>query len=163
MRKLKRGHGNLLGGRAIRYKLFPLCFTEIPNFDLSIALNRGLIPRYYQSDVYKRLFQSYVGDYLKEEIIAKALTRNIPAFSRLLEIAALSNGEQLNYQKIASDCGISAPTVKEYYQILIDTLIGSFMYHHTEKNLNKGLSKLRSFISLIKERLYNRWNLGPQL
>jgi predicted AAA+ superfamily ATPase len=70
------------------------------------------------------LIESYVGDYLKEEIAAEALTRNVPAFSRFLKIAALTNGELINYRNIASECGVSSPTVKEYFQILDDTLIG---------------------------------------
>jgi predicted AAA+ superfamily ATPase len=123
-RKLKRGHANLLGGRAIRYEMYPLVFPEIPNFSLIKALNSGLIPRHYDGDKPERLIQSYVGDYLKEEIAAEALTRNIPAFSRFLEVAALSNGEILNYTNIARECGVSSPTVKEYFQILEDTLIG---------------------------------------
>jgi len=123
-RKLRRGHANLLGGRAIRYELYPLVFPEIPAFSLIKALNSGLIPRHYDSARPSRLIQSYVGDYLKEEIAAEALTRNIPAFSRFLEVAALSNGEILNYSNIARECGISSPTVKEYFQILEDTLIG---------------------------------------
>ena len=123
-RKLKRGHANLLGGRAIRYELYPLVFPEIPDFSLIKALNSGLIPRHYDGDKPERLIQSYVGDYLKEEIAAEALTRNIPAFSRFLEVAALSNGEILNYTHIARDCGVTSPTVNEYFQILEDTLIG---------------------------------------
>jgi len=91
---------------------------------LTKALNAGLIPRHYDSKNPRRLIQSYVGDYLKEEIVAEALTRNIPAFSRFLEVAALSNGEVLNYTNIARECGVSSPTVKEYFQILEDTLIG---------------------------------------
>ena len=123
-RKLKRGHGNLLGGRAVRYELHPLVFPEVSDFSLKKALNSGLIPRHYDSANPGRLIQSYVGDYLKEEIVAEALTRNIPAFSRFLEVAALSNGEVLNYTNIARECGISSPTVKDYFQILEDTLIG---------------------------------------
>ena len=123
-RKLKRGHGNLLGGRAVRYELHPLVFQEISDFSLTKALNSGLIPRHYDSANPLRLIQSYVGDYLKEEIVAEALTRNIPAFSRFLEVAALSNGEILNYTNIARECGVSSPTVKDYFQILEDTLIG---------------------------------------
>jgi len=123
-RKLKRGHANLLGGRAVRYELFPLAFLEIPDFLLIKALNFGLIPRHYDSTKPERLIQSYVGDYLKEEIIAEALTRNMPAFSRFLEVAGLSNGEILNFTNIARECGISSPTVKEYFQILEDTLVG---------------------------------------
>ena len=123
-RKVKRGHANLLGGRAVRYELYPLAFPEIPDFSLTKALNSGLIPRHYDSAKPERLIQSYVGDYLKEEIVAEALTRNIPAFSRFLEVAALTNGQMLNYTNIARECGITSPTVKEYFQILEDTLIG---------------------------------------
>ena len=123
-RKVKRGQANLLGGRAIRYELHPLVYPEIPDFSLSKALNAGLLPRHYQNPHPQRRIESYVGDYLKEEIAAEALTRNVPAFSRFLKIAALTNGELMNYQNIASECGVSAPTVKEYFQILEDTLIG---------------------------------------
>jgi uncharacterized protein len=124
-RKLKKGHANLLGGRAVRYELHPLVFPEVPDFDLIKALNSGLIPRHYDNPDPKRLIQSYIGDYLKEEIVAEALTRNIPAFSRFLEVAALSNGEILNYSNIARECGVASPTVMEYFQILEDTLIGN--------------------------------------
>jgi len=123
-RKVKRGHANLLGGRAVRYELYPLVFQEIPDFSLTKALNVGLIPRHYDSLNPERLIQSYTGDYLKEEIVAEAVTRNIPTFNRFLEVAALSNGEIHNYTNIARECGISSPTVKDYFQILEDTLIG---------------------------------------
>jgi predicted AAA+ superfamily ATPase len=123
-RKVKRGQANLLGGRAVRYELHPLVYPEIHDFSLSKVLNVGLLPRHLQSPHPQRLIESYVGDYLKEEIAAEALTRNVPAFSRFLKIAALTNGELINYQNIASECGVSAPTVKEYFQILDDTLIG---------------------------------------
>ena len=126
-RELKRGHGNLLGGRAVRYELFPLVFPEIPRFSLDRALQRGLIPRHYDSPGPRRLIQAYIGDYLKEEIVAEALTRNIPAFNRFLEAAALTNGEIVNYTNIARECGVSGPTVKEYFQILEDTLTGRIL------------------------------------
>lgn len=123
-RKLKRSQANLLGGRAVREELHPLVYPEIPDFSLTKALNGGLIPRHYDSARPERLIQSYAGEYLKEEIVAEALTRNIPAFSRFLEVAALSNGQVVNYTNIARECGVSSPTAKEYYQILRDTLIG---------------------------------------
>ncbi|MBD3346803.1 MAG: AAA family ATPase, partial [Chitinivibrionales bacterium] len=126
-RKVKRGHANLLGGRAVRYELFPLVSREIPDFNLEYALNRGLLPRHYQSRYARRLLRSYIGDYLKEEIAAESLTRNLPAFSRFLEVAAQSNGELINYNNIASECAVSAQTVKEYYVIAQDTLIGRFL------------------------------------
>jgi hypothetical protein len=75
-RKVRRGQANLLGGRAVRYKLYPLVYPEIPDFNRTKALNSGLIPRHYMSPDPRRLLEAYVGDYLKEEIVAEALTRN---------------------------------------------------------------------------------------
>ncbi len=132
-RKLKRGHSNLLGGRAVRYELFPLTFSEIPEFSLQKGLTSGLLPRMYDSPHSKRLLQSYIADYLKEEIAAEALTRNIPAFSRFLDVAAICNGEIINYNNIASDCSVSAPTVKEYFQILQDTLLAIHVPAYTRR------------------------------
>jgi len=126
-RKLKRGHGNLLGGRAVRYELYPLVFPEVPDFSLETALNDGLLPPHYGSPVSRKRLEAYVGDYLKEEITAEAVTRNIPGFSRFLEIAALANGEIIQFSNIARECAVSSPTVKSYYQILEDTLIGRFV------------------------------------
>lgn len=126
-RKLKRGGANLLGGRALRYELFPLTSAEIPDFDLIRALNNGLLPRHYLAGDARILLEAYVGEYLKEEIAAEALTRNIPAFGRFLEAAAFSNGEIVSYKNIASDCGVSMPTVKQYFGILEDTLIGGML------------------------------------
>jgi predicted AAA+ superfamily ATPase len=134
-RKLKRGHANLLGGRAVRYQLFPFVYPELKEFSLSKALNAGLIPRHYLAEDPRKLIRSYIGDYLREEISAEAMTRNIASFGRFLEAAAITNGEMVNYVNIASDCGVSAPTVKAYFQILEDTLIGSFLpaYHKQVK------------------------------
>ena len=126
-RKIIRSQANLLGGRALRYELFPLVSSEIPDFDLRRALNHGLLPRHYLSDNPKRLISSYIGNYLRDEIIAEARIRNVSTFSRFLEVAAFSNGEMVNYTNIASECGVSAPTVKEYFQILEDTLTGRFL------------------------------------
>ena len=117
----------MLGGRAIRYELYPLVSAEIPDFQLLRALNHGLIPRHYTSNDPKKLIGSYIGNYLKEEIVAEALVRKMPSFSRFLEISAFSNGEMVNYQNIASECGVSAPTIKEYFQILEDTLIARYL------------------------------------
>ena len=123
-RKLKRTGANLLGGRALRNVLFPLVSAEIPDFNLDKAILNGMLPRHYQAaNPFKRL-QAYIGDYLQEEIRAEALTRNLSTFGRFLEIAAISCGEMLNYNNIASECGVSAPTIKEYFSILEDTMIG---------------------------------------
>jgi predicted AAA+ superfamily ATPase len=126
-RKLKRGGGNMLGGRALRYQLFPLVSREIPAFDLLRGLNQGFLPRHYLADDPGRMVQAYVGDYLKEEIAAEAMTRNIPAFSRFLEVAAFSNGEIVNFTNIAAECGISAATVRNYFEIIEETLVGGFL------------------------------------
>ena len=124
-RKLKRGHANLLGGRAWRYEMFPLVTAEIENFNLLRGLNHGLIPSHYlqNSENAKRSLTAYVQDYLKEEVFAEGLTRNVPAFSRFFDAFGYSHGELTNYTDIARDCGVDSKTVKEYYQILIDTLM----------------------------------------
>jgi predicted AAA+ superfamily ATPase len=132
-RKLRRGGGNLLGGRALRYEMFPLVSREIPGFNLDRALNTGLLPRHYLADSPRKLLQAYVGDYLREEIAAEALTRNIPAFGRFLESAAFSNGEIVNFKNIAAECGVSASTVKVYFEILKDTLLGRFLPSHQKR------------------------------
>jgi predicted AAA+ superfamily ATPase len=124
-RKLKRGHANLLGGRAWRYELFPLTSHEIGGIDLLRALNHGLIPLHYLQDRSdcKKSLEAYAQDYLREEVFAEGLTRNIPAFSRFFDAFGYSHGEMTNYANIARDCGIDSKTVKEYHQILLDTLL----------------------------------------
>jgi predicted AAA+ superfamily ATPase len=162
-RKVKRGRGNLLGGRAVRYELHPLVYPEIPDFSLEKALNAGLLPRHYLSKSPHQLVQAYVGDYLKEEIAAEALTRNIPAFSRFLQIAALANGELTNYNNIASECGVSAPTVKEYFLILEDTLIGRMLpaFRKRAKRRLIGAPKFFFFDIGIVAHLTRRGKIEP--
>ena len=86
-----------------------------------------MIPAHYLQEGHRESPQAYVGDYLKEEVFAEGLTRNIPAFSRFFEAMGYSHGELTNYANIARDCGIDAKTVKEYYQILVDTLLGTML------------------------------------
>jgi uncharacterized protein len=132
-RKIIRGGANLLGGRALRYELYPLISAEIPEFNLIKALNNGLLPRHYLAGNAKKMISSYIGNYLQDEIAAEAKIRNVQSFSKFLEAAAFSNGEMVNYSNIASDCGVSPPTVKEYFQILEDTLIGRFLPSYQKK------------------------------
>jgi len=124
-RKLRRGHVNLLGGRAWRYEMFPLVTAELKNINLLHALNHGMVPTHYLQDDQecKKSLKAYIQDYLKEEVFAEGLTRNIPAFSRFFDAFGYSHGELTNYSNIARDCGVDSKTVKEYYQILIDTLL----------------------------------------
>ncbi len=126
-RKLRRSGANLLGGRAIWNQLFPLVSAEIPDFDINRAINNGMLPRHYLTINAKKRLQGYVGVYLQEEIIAEALVRNLPSFNRFLEIAALTSGEMVNYNNIATDCGVSAKTIKEYFTILVDTMFGYYV------------------------------------
>lgn len=127
-RKLKRGHANLLGGRALRYELRGLTYPELAgDFNLTHLLNRGFLPSHFTSKNHRKLIESYMNEYLKEEIAVEGLVRNLPVFSDFLRAAAFSDTEIVNYSNIASDCGVSSKTVKEYFQILEDTLIGEFL------------------------------------
>ena len=123
-RKLKREGANTLGGRAAKRTLYPLVWPEIPDFDIDRAVQNGMIPPHYTvKDATDRL-EGYVDLYLREEIQEEALVQNIDDFSRFMEVAAISDGEMIKYENIASDCGISAKTAKAYFKILYDTLIG---------------------------------------
>lgn len=123
-RKLKRSGANTLGGRAIPETLYPLVWLEVTDFQIDRAVQNGMIPRHYMvEDATKRL-SGYVKVYLDEEIREEGEVRELDAFERFMEVAAISDGEMLNYSNIASDCGVSAKTVKSYFQILYDTLIG---------------------------------------
>lgn len=126
-RKLRRSGANLLGGRALSDRLFPLVSAEVPDFDVHHAMNYGMLPRHYLATNPKRRLKAYVGDYLQQEIIAEALTRDLASFTRFMMTAAICNGEIVNYTRIASDCGVSAVTVKEYFTILEETMIGHFV------------------------------------
>src|SRR3990167_490236 len=123
-RKLKRESKNLLGGRATSFHLFPLVTKELPHFDLNRALSQGLVPLHYMTDKPKPMLKAYVQNYLREEIIEKAIVRNIPSFARFLNTVALTHGQLLNYANVAREVGVSPSTVRDYYQILQDTLIG---------------------------------------
>ena len=160
-RKIIRSGANLLGGRALRYELYPLIYAEIPNFDLQRALNNGLLPRHYLSDNPKKLISAYIGNYLRDEIIAEAKIRNIGAFTKFLEAAAFSNGEMVNYTNIASDCGVSSITIKEYFQILEDTLIGRFVPSYQKKPKRRVIlaSKFYYFDVGIANYLLKRGNI----
>ena len=133
-RKVKRGRANLLGGRAVRYELHGLTGSEIgSDFRLDRLLNHGYLPSAYLSDAPRRLLNGYVADYLKEEIAAEGLVRNLPVFSEFLNVAALSDAELVNFSTIARDCGVSSPTIKGYFGILEDTLLGRWLPAYTRR------------------------------
>lgn len=123
-RKLKRKGKNTLGGRALPVYMYPLVSKEIPDFDIDRAVNYGMLPSHYLAKNPTRQLAAYIEVYLKEEIREEALVRNLGAFQRFLEVAALTDGEMVNNNNIAQDCGVSASTVSSYFDILEDTLIG---------------------------------------
>jgi predicted AAA+ superfamily ATPase len=123
-RKLRRGGVNLLGGRARIKYLHPLTSNELGElFDLNKALKMGLLPSIYFSDDPLADLQAYTGIYLQQEIVAEGVTRNIPAFSRFLKVAAFCNGTIVNFTNVSNDAQIARTTVYEYFEILKDTLI----------------------------------------
>ena len=123
-RKLKRQGVNLLAGRARQAELFPLTYHECARFNLFNYLQYGGLPMVVLSDEPEEDLDAYVHTYLEEEIKAEALVKNLPAFSRFLQLSALTSGTTLNFTSIASDAGVSSVTLREYYQILEDSFLG---------------------------------------
>jgi predicted AAA+ superfamily ATPase len=147
-RKLKRGAANLLGGRALRYELFGMTASELgTDFDLDRLLNRGYLPRIYVAERAGRLLAAYVADYLKEEIAAEGLVRNLPVFSRFLDVAALSDADLVNASNIARDCGVSTPTVQSYFEILVDTLLGRWLPAYTKRPKRRVIQAPKFFFA----------------
>lgn len=144
-RKLKRGRANLLGGRAWRCTLHPLVSAEVKDLDLLTALNRGMIPAHYLAPGHEKSLRAYVRDYLKEEVFDEGLTRNMPAFSRFLDAVGYSHGELTNYANIARDSAVDAKTVKGYYEILIDTLLGTMIEPFKRRQDRRVISKAGKF------------------
>lgn len=123
-RKLRKSHANLLGGRAWRYTMSPLCSPEIEHLNIEQIMLTGLLPPHLLSVDPIQDLRAYVADYLKEEIVAEAVVQNIPSFAEFLRVAAITSGEILNYTNVARETGVSAKVVRNYFQILEDTLLG---------------------------------------
>lgn len=145
-RKLKRGGANLLAGRAWTARLFPFTSVETPAFDLERHLNRGGLPQVLFGDDPRRELSEYVANYLREEIQAEAVTRNIQAFAEFLDLIALTNGQEINYESLASDCQVSPSTIKSYLQILEDTLIGFTLPGYTKTKKRKAISRGKHYL-----------------
>lgn len=145
-RKLRRGASNLLAGRAFQAELFPLTFCEIDSFDLITYLNTTGLPEFYGQDYVKDFLNAYIGTYLKEEIQAEALTRNLPGFTRFLEVIALSNGQEINYASIASDTGVPVRTLESYFSILDDTLLGFSVRPFLATKKRKAITRSKYFL-----------------
>ena len=123
-RKLKRAGVNLLGGRAARRAMHPFTPEELGRqFDLTDALQHGLVPIVWDAPDRSETLSAYAQLYLKEEIQAEALVRNLPGFARFLPVAALCHGQTLNVSNVARDAGVARATVEGYLDILEETLL----------------------------------------
>ncbi|OGJ91438.1 MAG: hypothetical protein A2268_00355 [Candidatus Raymondbacteria bacterium RifOxyA12_full_50_37] len=162
-RKLKRGSANMLGGRALDLRLHPLTSAEIgATFNLEHAIRFGTIPKICSllneenQDLAMAHLRSYITTYIKEEIQQEALTRNIGAFQRFLAVAAQNNGRLVEFSNIARESAVAASTVKEYFHILEDTLIGFLLPPWSKKERLKTHSKFYFFDCGVACAIQNR-------
>ena len=163
-RSLRRKGVNLLGGRARSRALHPFVRAELGDrFHLDRALEYGLLPSIYFSDSPVEDLAAYAGDYLKEEVAAEAIVRNIGAFSRFLEVAALAHGELINFANMANDSQVPASTVREYYGILKDTLIAHEVPAFTRGRKRKAISTSKYYLFDVglARHLQGRRGLAP--
>jgi len=146
-KKLKKAGTNLLAGRARVAHLFPLTFVELGDrFDLNRYLNFGGLPKIYLSDDPREELNTYVDIYLREEIQAESFVRKLMSFLKFLEIAALTNGQILNFSKIANDIGLPVSTVREYYLLLEDTFLGFLVPPFLETTKRKSLTSPKFYL-----------------
>lgn len=145
-RKLRRGGVNLLGGRASHKLMFPLVSAELgDDFDLAKVLQYGCLPSAIQEGDETEYLRSYVQTYVAQEIVAEALVRNLGNFARFLEIAARQNGQTVNHASIAADVGVNRRTVVSHFDILIDTLLGTWLPAWRRKTSNKQLQQSKFY------------------
>ena len=158
-RKLKRGSGNLLAGRAFQYYLFPFSVFELDEkADMGAILSFGTLPEVFQKKSKpdkKEFLKSYVQTYLKEEIISEQIIRNLNPFRNFLQVAAQQSGQIINYSKISQDIGTDDKTVKNYFSILEDTLLGFFLpcYHKSIRKQQRQSPKFYFFDTGVKRAL----------
>lgn len=133
-RQMRRQGVNLLGGRAWPYVFCPLAYPELGSIDLLHIFKTGLLPSHYLGQKHIRMhMKAYVHDYLTQEVQQESTLRNMRAFLKFLELMALCQTEIINYSNLARDCSIDSKTIKGYFEILEDMLLGSFLYPYFEK------------------------------
>jgi len=160
-RKLRRGPANLLAGRAFVFNLYPLIEQELKeSSSLESVLTFGSLPKIYELDSKKnriRFLRTYAQTYLKEEVFAKQLVRNLDPFRLFMEIAARAHGQVINYSAIARDVGVDSKTVQSYLQILEDTLVGFLLssYHRSLRKRQRQAPKFYFFDSGLQRTLSN--------
>ena len=162
--KVKRGAANLLGGRAVRYELLGITAGELgDDFDLTHLLNAGYLPRVYQAQRTTRLLDAYINDYLVQEVAAEGVVRKLPAFSRFLDAASLSDGEVVNLSNFAAECGISQHTVKNYFQVLVDMLLARWVPSYRSRPKRRVIQAPKFYFADvgIVNRLARRGTLAP--
>lgn len=147
-RPVRQSAAALSPGRVARFDLFGLTSAEIGRpFDLCRMLNHGYLPRHYLADAPARPLRAYVESYLKEEALLSGLTRSLRAFSGFLTAVALADAELVNYATIARECGVSAPTAREYFQVLVDTLLGRFLPAFTKRPKRRVIGAPKFFLA----------------
>ena len=147
-RKVRKGRANLLGGRGISYTLFGFSAYELDSeIDLIKLLNHGYLPPVYFNNRPERLLNTYVAMYLKEEIAAEGLVRRLPAYSEFLNVAALSDGGMVNYSTIARETGVSSETIRGYFEILTDTLLGRFLSSYVKRPKRRTVKAPKFYFS----------------
>ncbi|TVR33562.1 MAG: ATP-binding protein [Spirochaetaceae bacterium] len=144
-RKLVRSGSNLLGGRARVRRLFPLTSSELGEIDLERALRFGTLPGIWFSDDPADDLAAYCGTYLQQEIQQEGIVRRIDAFARFLRTAATMNAELVNYEAVASDAAVPARTVREYFEVLSDTLIAEVIVPFRRGAKRKAISTGKLF------------------
>jgi predicted AAA+ superfamily ATPase len=147
-RKLRRSGSNLLAGRALPAFMLPFTWQELSQsgqFDLERYLLVGGLPKAYLEQNPQEYLYAYIDTYLKEEIFAEALVRNLANYSRFLEQAAFSSGHIINFTKIAQDAQLAPNTVRDYYQILEDTLLGFTVQPWTKSKKRKAVSTAKFY------------------
>ena len=163
-RKVRRGAANLLGGRALRFELRGLTAAELGgSFDLTQVLNHGYLPPMVEARSPRRRLDAYIDNYLKEEIAAEGLVRNLPAFSGFLHAAALCDGEMVNFSNVASDCAVSSHTARAYFEILEDTLLGRWLPAFRKREKRRVLRAPKFYLADvgIVNRLARRGVVAP--
>ena len=151
-RKLRRGSSDLLAGRAWVAHLFPLSWAEIPGFDLHRYLRFGGLPQVYLGESPQEELRAYVSVYLQEEIRAEGIIRRLPPFTRFLRVAALSSGQLLNYAQVASDAEVAPSTVREYFSVLEDTLVGWTLEPWRESRKRKAIQTAKFYLLIRGSR-----------
>jgi predicted AAA+ superfamily ATPase len=146
-RKLKKSEVNLLPGRVFSFNLFPLNYWELgENFDLMKCLSRGSLPEIYLEDYGPELLSEYISIYLREEILAEALVRNISSFSHYLDLAALSSWNELNYSQLASDSEIPKETIRRFMDLLVETLLIYKVPSFENKQIDRKIIQREKFL-----------------